>query len=82
MDGADGGQQLDPRHLGHPLVGEHHGDRAIRVLHLAQPEPRGAGAAQPDDVVVTAVALPELVLDIVQRCFLVVDGEDERTPHG
>ena len=64
-------QQLDARHLRHPLVGHHHVDRFLREDADALAGARGAQ---------DAVVEPEEIADALHHVGLVVDDEDAVPP--
>jgi hypothetical protein len=76
------GQQLDPGHVRHPLVGQHQRHLPTPHLDLLQRPERGRPGTLADHLVVGAVALAQLFLDAAARSRLVINRQQHRSHHG
>src|SRR6266567_4601202 len=72
-------EELDPVHLGHPVVGQDHRHQVPAQLHLPQRIKRRRARLGPHDPVPFAVAPPQVTGDRPGYTRVVVDGEDRRS---
>ena len=76
-------QEVDPQHLGHPLIGDDQGDAFTLVLHARQIGQRDLRGKLRDDAVVGPVASHEGIEKGRECGGLVVDEHDDRSiEHG
>jgi hypothetical protein len=75
-------EELEAAHLGHAMVGEHHGYQLAAELQLAQRlECLGAGLG-PHHPVGLAVVAPEVARHRARHPRVVVDGQQDWLPVG
>ena len=72
-------QEFDAGHRRHALVDDEERDLVVALLQLAEGAQRFLGGARLDDAILAAVLLPQVAVDRVEHCHVIVDADDVGT---